>query len=285
MVELQQLKQLITVRECGSISAAARALHISQPALSRSIQRLEEALSVTLLDHGQNRVSINPVGELAVEKARSILREVEELPLVLNEYAHRLTTISIGACAPAPMWNLAAELVELFPDNAVNSEMKPREELTDGLLAGRYHLIVTDQPVRLEGVLCRTFAREQLLLSVPPEHPLSGRESLRLVDLTGLTMLLYQNLGIWNRVIRQLEGQDVRFIVQTDREVFGELVRSSDIPCFGSNMIRHLLPYGHRRVDVPLLDEEARVTYYLCAAPGQRELMDRIAAPEPEETE
>lgn len=50
MFELNQLEQLIAIAECQTISAAAERLHLSQPALSRSIQKLEAALQVTLFD-------------------------------------------------------------------------------------------------------------------------------------------------------------------------------------------------------------------------------------------
>ena len=48
MFELYQLEQLVAVAECGTLSNAAEQLHISQPALSRSMQRLEAELQVTL---------------------------------------------------------------------------------------------------------------------------------------------------------------------------------------------------------------------------------------------
>ena len=50
MLELYQLVQLLAIAECGTISKAAEQLHLSQPALSRSMQKLEEELQVTLFD-------------------------------------------------------------------------------------------------------------------------------------------------------------------------------------------------------------------------------------------
>ena len=279
MVELQQLKQLVTIYECGSISAAARELHISQPALSRSVQRLEEALDVRLFEHGQNKARINAVGVLAVEWARDILKEVEELPSLLKTYEHSLLTISIGSCAPAPMWNLAAELVELYPGNAVNSEIKTIEELTDTLLAGGYDLIITDRPIQREDVLCRIFAEEQLMLSVPLEHPLSARSSIELADLRGQTMLLYHDLGIWERIKKKLENLHVHFIIQKEREVFEDLATSSNILCFDSNMIHAQLSYGAHRTAIPIMDEDATATYYICATPQNKKLLDRVTFP------
>ena len=54
MFELHQLEQLITVAECGTLSAAAEELHLSQPALSRSMQKLEAELQVPLFTRHKN---------------------------------------------------------------------------------------------------------------------------------------------------------------------------------------------------------------------------------------
>ena len=54
MIELSQLKQLLKIAESKTLSAAAEKLYISQPALSRSMQRLEHDLRVELFHHGKN---------------------------------------------------------------------------------------------------------------------------------------------------------------------------------------------------------------------------------------
>lgn len=55
MVELSQLEQLLLLAECGTLSRAAEQLHLSQPALSRSMQRLETELQVTLFDRQKTK--------------------------------------------------------------------------------------------------------------------------------------------------------------------------------------------------------------------------------------
>ena len=59
MFELNQLEQLLTVAEYGTLSAAAEKLHLSQPALSRSMQRLEAELSVPLFSGKKNKIDLN----------------------------------------------------------------------------------------------------------------------------------------------------------------------------------------------------------------------------------
>ena len=62
MFELSQLQQLIAVAEEGTLSAAAEKLHISQPALSRSMQKLEEHFDAPLFSRTKNRMTLNDTG-------------------------------------------------------------------------------------------------------------------------------------------------------------------------------------------------------------------------------
>ena len=75
MLELYQLVQLLAIAECGTISKAAEQLHLSQPALSRSMQKLEEELQVTLFDRQKNKITLNKNGRLAVEQARRVVEQ------------------------------------------------------------------------------------------------------------------------------------------------------------------------------------------------------------------
>ena len=87
MFELNQLEQLIAIAECQTISAAAERLHLSQPALSRSIQKLEAALQVTLFDREKNKITLNENGKIAVEYARRVLEQASNMTEQLQALA------------------------------------------------------------------------------------------------------------------------------------------------------------------------------------------------------
>ena len=67
MFELYQLEQLLAVAACGTLSNAAEQLHISQPALSRSMRKLEDEIGVELFTRSKNRMELNENGRLAAE--------------------------------------------------------------------------------------------------------------------------------------------------------------------------------------------------------------------------
>ena len=59
MIEIHLFEQLVAFADCGTLSAAAEQLHISQPALSRSMQRLEDELEIKIFDRHKSRLSLN----------------------------------------------------------------------------------------------------------------------------------------------------------------------------------------------------------------------------------
>lgn len=105
MIELYQLIQLLVIAECGTISGAAEQLHLSQPALSRSMQKLEDILQVTLFDRQKNKITLNKNGELAVEQARRVVQQAHDLVEQVRIFDRSQRTISIGSCAPAHYGN------------------------------------------------------------------------------------------------------------------------------------------------------------------------------------
>lgn len=178
MLELYQLVQLLAIAECGTISKAAEQLHLSQPSLSRSMQKLEEELQVTLFDRQKNKITLNKNGRLAVEQARRVVEQAQNLVDQVRAFDRSQRTISIGCCAPAPLVELVSLVSQLYPEMAISSEMKDNQLLLDGLRNNLYQMIVLPYPVEDPDLLCFVSGEERLFFSLPPAHPLSGAKEL-----------------------------------------------------------------------------------------------------------
>ena len=75
MIEIYLLEQLATFEECKTLSKAAEKLLVSQPALSRSMQKLEDKIGVRLFERSKNRIFLNKYGKLAASYARQIINK------------------------------------------------------------------------------------------------------------------------------------------------------------------------------------------------------------------
>ena len=259
--EIYQLEQLLAFAECGTLSGAAEHLHLSQPALSRSMQRLEAELQVPLFDRQKNKIEFNENGRMAAEYAQDMISRVQA-------FDRSQRTILIGSCAPMPLWEIPPHLSDLYPDRTISSEMRENKVLLQGLRDGVYQLIILPYPVEEPGISCVKYGEEHLFFSLPPAHPLSGSKALYMKDLNGETMLLRNRLGFWREMtVRKMP--DTRFLEQEDM-AFDELVRSSALPIFTTDMALAREGTPLNRVNIPILDEEANVTYYCLYKPHGR---------------
>lgn len=265
MLELNQLSQLLAVAECGTISAAAERLHLSQPALSRSMQKLEEELQVRLFDRQKNRVALNPNGELAVEQARLVVEQAKQLVDQVRAFDRSRRTISFGSCAPAPLWKLVPLLSGLYPEMTVSSELKEKPQmLLDGLKSGSYQFVIFPHAVEDPDLFCLFFEKEQLYFALPPSHPRALARELHFADLDGESVLLLSQIGFWREVCRQ-KMPLTRALVQNHREDFEELAQASSLPVFSSDLTMQWSGKPKNRVVIPIADREATLRFhFLC---------------------
>ena len=262
MPELNQLHQLVTIADAGTISKAAELIGISQPALTRSIQKLETEWHAALFDRQKNKVTLNQTGELAVQYSRRILEDVENMTDRIQAFERSQRTISIGSCAPAPIVELYSFLTERFSSMAISSETVSEEILLPGLLKNMYQIVITGQPQEQPGILCQEFCSEQLFLTIPPAHPLANRkDGIYLDDLAGETMLLIKDIGIWRDLVNTRMAQ-TNFIIQEQEETFSALIQASALPAFATNLTLKQGRIRANRTILPILDPEATITFY-----------------------
>lgn len=271
MIEMYQLEQLLAVVECGTLSGAAEKLHLSQPSLSRAMQRLEMELQVSLFIRHKNRIELNSNGQMAVEYARKILGEANDMVTHIQSFDRSQRTILAGSSAPAPLWEIIPVLGRLYPDMTISSELRESEALLQGLRSGTYQLIILPYAVQEDEVSCIKYGEEHLFFSLPPAHPLSGSKGLYLKDLNGEAMLLLNRLGFWKDLVSR-KMPDTHFLVQED-SAFRELINASALPCFTTDWALIRRESNQNRINVPVLDPEANVTYYCLYQTANRKLL------------
>lgn len=262
MVELQQLQYLVSIAEHGTLSKASEHLHVTQPALSRSMQSLEQELQVVLFERSKNKIRFNENGKIAVEYARKVLSEAEDMVDRVRAFDRSRRTIAVASCAPAPLWDLLPTLSRLYPDMTISSEMRCDETMLDGLRRHTYQVIVLPCPVEDADLVCQPYLTEQLYFSVPPTHPLAERSHLHFSDIDGENMILFSDIGFWSEV-HTTKMPHSRFLVQNERFAFDELVNSSILPCFTTDLAVKYFGANKNRSNIPIMDSEAKATFYL----------------------
>lgn len=267
-MDFEQLRQLDAIEREGTMSAAAATLHISQPALSRSMQRLEAEFDQPLFDREGRRVQLNAAGRLALDYARQILRDERLMHDALADLARRARALRVATVAPAPLWRLTALLVERFPQTVLTSQMTDERTVERSVLDGTADLGITLAPCPLPTVKSHLLMTERLYVSLPEAHPLAQATSLSAAELDGETFLLYQGIGFWHDFCDKGFPHS-EFIVQEDREVFMQMTRTTPLLYFVSDA-PSLFEETPGRALVPLRDSAAGATFYLLVRENAR---------------
>lgn len=268
-MEFYELQQFVAFADAGTLSEAAENLHLSQPALSRNMKKLEQDLGIPLFDRGKNKISLNPNGEYVLSMARTLLRDVDALVVNAREFDRRRHTISLGTCAPAPVWTLAPLLTNLYPHMSLQTETKKEDQLFAGLLNNTYQLIATHEYPDDEVFYCKKCGSETLMFALPKGHKYARRKTLSFADMNGENMLLMPDIGFWNFVKEKMP--DSRFLTQSDRFSFNELVQASSLPSFVTDLseLYKITPSG--RCNIPISDKAATVTYYVSCLKSRKQ--------------
>ena len=236
MNDLRQLRHFVALAEHAHFARAAAAVHLSQPALSRSIQALESQLGCTLVDRHSRGVSLTAHGQLVLEHARRLLAGSLALSNAVNQLGNlEAGELRLGA-GPYPAARLIpqalGQLLQRYPRVQVKLDIANWLELCDSLLDSTIELFVADirelqddfqlriEPLRVhQGVLfCR------------PSHPLLQRGDLQLRDLLDFPLAGTQLPQVVERSLGLASGRAQPLSVQCDNFlVLKRLVADSDV--------------------------------------------------------
>lgn len=281
MIEIYLLEQLSAVAKYGTLSAAAEHLHLAQPSLSRSMQKLEDLLGVTLFERKKNRIELNDTGKLAADYANRLLRAEEEMILRIQNYDKSLHTLTIGSCAPGPLMALLPEAAAIFPELTISSGLDTEEKLLAKLAESAYHVIVLPHPIESPELFCLEYCCEHLYLSVNRFHPAATYHAISFAKADGQNFIMYAHVGFWDAIVREKMPHS-KFFLQNDMEALDELARYSDLPSFSTNITQRLMNHKDDRMHIPFTDKEARVTYYLIGSqknlPKLKRLLESVNA-------
>lgn len=272
-IELEQLRQLAAIEEYGTLSAAAMKLNISQPALSRSIQRIEDELCVCLFSRSKNHMELNENGKLFLTYAHRILDTENEMIRSVRDFDRNKRTISVGTCAPAPLWYLLPVLSGLFPEMAVSTELGITEDILAGFQNHIFQIAILPFELQNDTVICRHLIDEQLFFSLPKSHHMSNRKLLYLSDLDGEDILLFSGIGFWYNLHKE-KMPHAHFLMQSERTAFQTIAKTSTLPCFASDLSIIYDQDNTDRVIIPIRDPESHAHFY-CVCRKENDAMLR----------
>ena len=186
-MQLRQLQHLVALAEQGSFGRAAQAVHLSQPALSRSIDTLEDSLQARLVDRAYGTVRFTQAGELVLARARELIADAQQIQrdvLQLEGLAIGSLAVGLGPFAASTLGRMAlSSMTQRHPQLRMRMEVADTATLCERLHRRQLDLFIADtrdlmkqQPglklVRLPDLPVSFF--------VQPKHPLRRRKQVTL---------------------------------------------------------------------------------------------------------
>lgn len=219
-------------------------------------------MGISLFIRRKNRLELNDNGKYVLALARELLANADSFIEKAQAYDRKNRTISFGICSQAPSWLVSPLLGSLYPSKMLQTEIAEEKLLLSGLDNGTYQLIALSHKPEGEQYFSKVCGKESLMFALPKGHRFIRRKSLSFAEMNGENMILMNDIGFWNFVPAE-KMPDSRFLTQSDRFSFNELVRSSSLPSFTTDLAKKYLDAENLRVEVPVSDPEASVTYYL----------------------
>ncbi len=259
MVDLEELKQLLAFEKSGTLSKVAEEFHISTPSVTRSMKNIEDTLGVELFNRRKNHIELNENGKVAAAYAAKVLEAAEDMVSQVRAYDLRRRTIVVRSCAPAPLWEIMKMLSSGNPQMTISSEITQNDNVIKALEQKECDMAVLPFLVEVKGYRARHFMKEKLFVSVGKEHELARKEYIHWEDINGFNFLLRTELGFWDSLCRSRMPAS-KFLIQSDNEVFDEIVMASTLPCFTTDYIQGGYP---DRVRIPIDEKDADVDFFL----------------------
>lgn len=178
----------------GNFSRAAEQCHVAQPSLSQQIQKLEDELGERLFDRMKREAKLTPHGEAFLRRAVRILEEVDAAKREATDARDLLRgTVTVGVLptiAPYLLPDAMTQFTEKFP----GVEIMVQEDTTARLLklAHGYEIdfALASQPIQDERLEVKELFSEELLLALPPGHPLTRKRTVVVADLEGERLIV-----------------------------------------------------------------------------------------------
>jgi len=177
--DLYAFQALVTFR---SFKAAAEAIHLSQPALSRRIEKLETSLGVRLFERTTRRVSLTMAGRSFAPRAQQILNDLESAIADVGEANPNRTGLVTVACVPSAAYYFMPRVIAQFQLHYPRVRIKLIDSsagnVYDAVISGQADFGLSFTGAPQPDVRFLPLVDEAYVAVCPRDHPLAGRKSL-----------------------------------------------------------------------------------------------------------
>ena len=186
-MEIDQLRYFLRVAELRSFTKAADDLLMSQPALSRSIQKLEQELGQPVFHRKPRSLELTDAGVLLEARARQVIQLIEDTRAEIMDDGEsgRLRVGAIPTIAPYLLPEILQAFSKSYPAAIVTVQEAPTDRLLRLCAQGDVDLAILALPLPASSLECEELYEEELHLVLPRGHRLGEKRKITVADLDG----------------------------------------------------------------------------------------------------
>ena len=212
---INQLEVFCAVAARRSFSLAAKAVNLSQPAVSLQVQSLEEHYGTRLFDRSVNSISLTPMGEILYQHARNILSIWEQADREIRDHIGSMEgEVMVGASTTVGQYVLPRVIGNFqrkFPLAVVRLQVNNTAEIIRLLTENILDLGLLEASVDNKKLACDALTTDRIVLIIGTEHPWAGREYVVAAELRGEPLILREPGSGTRRVVeRALRDANLR---------------------------------------------------------------------------
>jgi LysR family nitrogen assimilation transcriptional regulator len=194
-MELRQLRYFVAIVDHGSLSRAARVLHIVQPALTQQIQLLEDELGALLLHRSAQGMQATDAGKVFYEHAQAILKQVSDAKSAVTQSADKPSgTVALGipqSVSGALALPLLTAVRAAYPDIVFQLTEELTGHLTEQLRSGRLNFAILFDDGQLSGFNTKPMVEEEMMYITRADSQFaSKRKSISLEKVLQASLIL-----------------------------------------------------------------------------------------------
>lgn len=197
-MELNQLEYFVALAHIKNFTKAAKSLGVSQPALSRSISRLEKELNIKLFNRDSRKVNLTQYGQTFLSYAERTLQELATARQDIMNMAEPDRGVvnlsfmhSLGAYLVP---NLLKEFRNVYPKIQFRLSQNHSFLLSKQLLKGESDLCLCSAPTNMDGIAWVSLLSEELYIIVPSNHPLANRSFINIEEIANESFITLKPL-------------------------------------------------------------------------------------------
>ena len=222
-MELRNLSAFVAVAEKKSFVQAATLLHLSQPAISAQIQRLEQDIGVMLFDRTRRSVKLTAAGEAFLEGARTTLGAASEAARAAQRAAMQQTERFRLGFPPSASREIVPGIVtefhRRFPQVKLDLHSFHTSTTVTELQRSAIDMGFVRLPVEAKGLQIIPAHQEPMMLCLPPGHPLCSAQRVTVADLRSERFIMYERKwapGFYDRIVRRCNDAGFTPIVSNE---------------------------------------------------------------------